>query len=617
MAVKRSISRGGCSKCRERKKKCSQEKPSCSYCTKRNIDCVYPSNQFISYDQNGHKRKSQLTDLLNDPTTTDTTVPPLKKKSLVLYLPTSEIISSSSNIPTVSDGVKTVQIFNEKALLSENFSVSDLALSGYRANLADNNESVDIKSNLALILGNRKVKTSSEDDPQTVYDSPDHINLKIDPEKLRNIIYIEAPAVSEDDFSKFTNLPSFIDKEFADYLFRYYCEYSVCEEEAEENGQYLSFLKICFPLIVGNILVLKCVFILAYLQMMKSKNPQHAQYKNMTPWMDKMYVDSLNELSRRLTYRISVGCDHSLMCVYLLLSIETLKGCRTTMWTRILKLGKSMVTLRGGAQKLLESPTGACLCKLLSMYYTNGISFDSTITPDNSSSGFHSTDLELMMDTTINGLQLYDNRNYFPGVPTDEFLAIVKLYARISNLYFLLEISMKANLSNDHMRYQFVSSWNMNSVLEEAASLDKRLNEMSITPSAFELAFRFARDAGVLYLRQSVFRQVSNSPGTIILVKRMLEYIDQLFDTYTKSGKNEVVFTLPLLILGIDIVAKLDRNWYISRLRRIYDNLSNEMILTVIMLLERVWEINTDGFTLVDWRRLSDEQSLFVTFVGK
>jgi len=608
-------------------------------------------------------------------------------KAPKLYLPSQkiELSKSQTQSPILHDEI-TIKVFSQETVIPKEFSLLDFLLSSTRVNFVDLStchleEPVsfdEIEKFLKVSRSKRTMDTlkekgylvsskmsnlrgaplspispdnssSSENSMQVNYKSLNDVDFKIDLENLKTHFYIQKAAVHDDvanENQKFANLPDSIDPEFADNLFQRFCAYSQesstfqdldlsslpsYEEAFETSRDYvkINYLKVCFPLIFGNVTVLKCVLIISYYKW-KNTEPNNTKLCQMEDSIKELHLDVLEELQERLSNCFSICCDHSLLCILLLLSTEVVTGLRGPLWKKLLKLIRDMIVLRGGVPKLLETLTGLCLMKLLSIHLSVGglFSFQTTeIT--NSAHSLSLADFFNVLDSH-HQLDFFDNSNYYSKLGLNDIKGVVRTYGHITQLYNLSVISYDANNQNGDSTlklygdYDSVSLTNLELVLNDAETLEKEIQKsfkhpeinQSNLPYYHKLQVSFAQKTALLYLYQVVYRQNSLSPKTVLAIQILVKEVGLLFDELQNLSfedcQRSPIFIMPLFLVGVDLISENKRSWYKKELLVLYDATKKASLMTCISLLEEVWRLNVDGSLHIDWRALAESYEMDV-----
>lgn len=553
----------------------------------------------------------------------------------------------SNPIPFLQDST-TIRIFDNEVTIPKGFSLLDFLLSSSRVdfmnfptcNLEQEGRHFEEIGNLLKLMKTNKAVEALRQDGYSINERSDQfpierersfknlgdVEFKIDLERLKTNFFLQRASI-DDQGSGFANLPDFIDVEFANTLFHNFC--AMAQDATKQDASVsdgkgyvkVNFLRVCFPLIFGNITVLKSVLIVSYYHW-KVRDPQNGLLTSMKPCIKKLYLSVLEELQNRLTNGFSISCDHTILSVILLLSAEVIRGLTGTLWRKLLSLVKDMIVLRGGVSSLVESLTGVCLMKLLSVHLSiGGIFGNQSLTQglvDGNQLSF--ADFVLILETH-HQLDFYDNLNFFTGLGLRDIRGIIKLYGHITQFHNLSAVSFNANnFDNDTMSYESVSLQNLELVLSEAQSLEKELELSNETyenlPEYYRLQILFSHNASLLYLFQMVYRQSSLAPKTVLVVKNLLNKVHKLFDVLenldSKTYTNFAVFIFPLFLLGVDIASSTKRKWFSDRLNTLYKLTKKETLKTCINLLGKVWESNPTGTVYVDWTALSKEHGLNV-----
>lgn len=597
----------------------------------------------------------------------------------IIYLPQRKLIisNSTSETPILADESE-VKAYSKEDTIPKAFSLLDLLLSSTRVDFIDLStchldepvsfaeiekflKATKFKNTMDLLkekgylissktsnLRDEPLSAESSPHPSTVsltkpvFKSMEDVDFKIDLENLKTHFFIQQAAVDdevENENKKFANLPEFIDPNFADLLFQKYCaisqevNYSKSLDLSSfpdyldgsiESKDYVKInsLKICFPLIFGNVTVLKCVLVVSYYRW-RNTDPTNELLLKHEQSIKDLHLGIMEELQGRLGHCSSISCDHSLFCVLLLLSTEVIKGLRTPLWRKLLKLMRDMIVLRGGVPRLSENLTGLCMLKLLSVHLSVGglFSFDANEI-DNSENSLSLADFSHIIDAH-HQLDFFDNLSFYSNLGLNDMKDVIKTYGQITQLYNLSVVSYDANTRRDSdnamSSYGSVSLTNLELVLQETESIEqelKQLDEDLFIEDSTILQHQtsqmiFAQKASLLYLYQLVYKQNSTSPKTILAIKELVKDAEDLFDELQNLSFEEtqglVLFIMPFFIVGVDLVSLNTRTWYKDELLKLYENTKKMPLLTCIEILEEVWARNTTGSLHVDWKALCQD----------
>lgn len=606
-----------------------------------------------------------------------------------IYLPTRKWVQNSSNTePPILQDETTIKVFDNETTIPTEFSLQDFLLSSTRVNLVDlatchleepvsfaeidkflkatqakrtmetlkergylvASKTSNIRGSPFLLSPTSPIIKENSATSNIKHTSPDEVDFVIDLENLKSHYYVQKASVTdeivENENEKFANLPEFIEPAFADELFQRFCaitqetsytsdleltSFAVFESTPDiaKDSVKINFLKICLPLIFGNVTVLKCVLIVSYYRWKQIDATNEYLLKRETK-IRELHIGVLEDLQERLSNCFSLCCDHSLLAVALLMSAEVIKGLRGPLWRKLLKLTRDLIALRGGVSKLIENLTGLCLLKLLSIHLSIGglFTFQSSELEDSGES-ISLIDFFNILDSHPQ-LDFYDNLNYHSRLGLNDMKDIVRVYGHITQLYNLSAVSYDANnramIDDTSMKlygsYDSVSLTNLELVLNESEMIERHLTfslknqkwDNLLIPVHHKLQSKLALKISLLYIYQSVHRQTSLSPKTVLLVKSLLEDAEQLFGDLcflsTEESQKSVLFILPLFLLGVDLVHK--RTWYKDELIKLYNLTKKEPLMTCVYLLEKIWELNPFGSTFVDWRMLSQRHCLHI-----
>lgn len=542
----------------------------------------------------------------------------------------------------VNDDKVSVNVLNKDMLMFSNFVPSTYVISSlrvkdinYQSNPEKDRKIIQNLAKSALkneitqffqrnnipILEPTETKTLKHDD-YNIKDirSVEDINLNVDFKRLKNVFMIEEPAIATDSNNrKFNRLPSFIDAELASSLFTYFCD--ICGEEFDPSSNFkISILTVCFPLILGNLTTLNAVLLWSYYHRLHSTKNDENLIK-LIPQMRQLHLNTLYELSKRLTYYLSVSCDHTLLCVFLFLSVEVMNGAKGVLWERLQNLAQSMISLRGGVKELCQTPTGDCIMKLLVNYLCTEVNIE------NFSLSFGFNDLKYVCEHNTKH-EFFDNLLNKQMLTLKDMKNVVEMYFRVSILRSLLYPSLGlVNKSFEHadysdkIHYESISESNVERIMNESSILEMDIKytdlvELDSTASNNAQVI-FASKACMLYLFQTIYKQSSLSPKTILLVKSLKREISTIFKGLKVMNKTEsrqtVLFILPIFCYGIDLVGSSNRLELIHELKCIYQITRKEMIRSAMELLQLVWEKNAGGRIFVDWKFLSKKHQINIS----
>lgn len=650
----RRLKRKRCNECKRRKKRCDGNGPKCDYCQKKNIQCVFDNIHLVHYSEKKPTKKKpeletvQVVEHVDIPKRSSLKESDSKLSDIgipTVHIPIRKVIQSADR-PTVHDDTYMVEALDEKSTIGKEFSLFDFKLSGMRVKQLGSLSSCNIEMDRTNILQLGKTTNRDEILPEiktklslaTVLnntselsniESLDDVDLEVNFDSLQNVFFCEKAAISIEDGSKsFVNLPKKISSEFAEDLFKYYC--NVCQDVQQTSicvPPKVNFLKVCLPLIFGSALILKCVFLISYYHMINNDSSNILYLEGRGATMHSIHLEVLSELKHRLSYICSVSCDHSLLCVLLLLNLEVIKGGRGALWGKLLKLVQNMISLRGGVEKLSSNVTGLCLLKLLAIHLSTGMSLNSD---DKSETPLSLNDF-LNIINNRNEVDFYDNFNCFSNFGLSEMKSVVQLFGHITQLHNLVEISYDASRGgNDYLfildgNYDSVSCSNLEYVIDKSEYLEKSINEVlekipDDIPEKYRIQLRFSLLASKLYLYQTVFCQTSISPRSVIVVKDLLSQVEEIFrylgNLPPKEARNSLVFILPLFLLGVDLFSKEKREWYRGELKKLHMNCGKEMLKTCIYVLDEIWNMNEDGSRYINWKSFCRSHFVFIGLCG-
>lgn len=571
------------------------------------------------------------------------------------------------------DDAIDVKVFSQESVIPQEFSLLDFLLSSTRVDFVDLStchleEPVSFSEIEKFLKVNQTKKTmetlkekgylvasktsnlretplspstpdsSISETVKPVFKSIEEVNFTIDLENLKSHYFIQQAAVKEEvetEYKKFANLPDFIERSFADELFQKYC--SISQEvnyssnldlssipafyttETKQEYVKVNFLKVCFPLIFGNVTVLKCILVISFYRW-RNLEPTNEYLLKREKYIKDIHLGVLEELQGRLTNCFSICCDHSLLCVILLLSTEIVNGLRTSLWRKLMKLTRDMIVLRGGVPKVSETLTGLCLLKLLTIHLSVGglFSFDASEL-DNSANSISLADFYYILDTH-HQIDFFDNFNYYSRLGLNDMKEVVRRYGQITQLYNLSTISYAANDRKGpetalSINYNSISLKNLELVLAESELIEQTVKDLSKSPypnystPLHTTQMIFAQKASLLYLYQLVYKQTSTSPKTILAIQDILKLAMELFEVIQnlsfEEAQGSVIFVMPFFLVGVDLISNRSRKWYTEEMLKIYQSTRKRPLLTCINLLEEVWRLNGGGTVFVNWKDLS------------
>lgn len=328
------------------------------------------------------------------------------------------------------------------------------------------------------------------------------------------------------------------------------------------------------------------------------------------------------DLDNRLSYYSSVSCDHSIICVYLLLNIEVVNGGRGLLWNKFQILIQQMISLRGGVKEMIQTLTGECLLKLLVPFCCTEVNLE------NNTTSLGLADLAFIVEYNPK-LQFYDNLINKSSMSLNvNFKTLAQLYFHVSILKSLIypslciqpeSLSKQEDIKN--LDYGNVSESNMENILHEASKLEDKISKMSLTEFDELLLdyaqIKFSTKACILFIYQTIYKQASLSPKTVMLVKTLKPLITSIFKMMESISGYELERTtlliLPIFCYGVDLIGNNNRANFINNLNRLYHIGKREMIKSAIDLLQIVWGNNPNGNNFVDWKYLSKQYKINIS----
>lgn len=462
-------------------------------------------------------------------------------------------------------------------------------------------------------LENPENYSSSSLNEEVFDDLSQTIDLEVSVDSLKKVIYIQSAAVSMSKEMNFINLPSFITQHAAFDLFEYFTKLTQVEATTDT-----SWLQVCFPLFFTNITVLKAALLYAAhhcRQFGAAISHEHPEaYRNATNdgFLTALYNDVLLETKDRLNYTSSVCCDHSVLLVHLLLSVEMLRGNSRKLWIRYMKCLQNMISLRGGVTELSRHLTGRCLLQLLSYHLFSSIS----IRQLSDAEGFITWPdyKELFSSREV---AFYDQMTFFSNFSYKFWQPIFKIYGEVLYIYHLLGVygTRSKSLFNEYDHgYEAINGEGIEGILTTAYTLKGQAKELKADENADKnqiLLFSFYQQVCELYISQLNLSLPPNAPVILAAVKKVLVTARKVFDIYKSSGIF-IVPLLPLMSLGVYIVGLRNQQWYKGQLALLADSTRKTPLKDVIELLDAIWEQNPDGKITIDWISMMESREKIV-----
>ncbi|ODV97470.1 hypothetical protein PACTADRAFT_22064, partial [Pachysolen tannophilus NRRL Y-2460] len=203
---------------------------------------------------------------------------------------------------------------------------------------------------------------------------------------------------------------------------------------------------------------------------------------------------------------------------------------------------------------------------------------------------------------------------------------LFKIYGRISHLSNLLRVAKCGNgseISSNINDYGVMHEDSLARVLSEAKDLEQQLDlvtistesaesdtEASFTP--IENLFLFSKEVCYLFISQLIYNNNSSSTATILAVRRSLPILTEIFKSYLDEQNEDFNFylILPIFVFGCDLIGDNYRKWFVENLYDIYEIRKSEKFLTIIKLTQKVWTLNQNGMTYVNWCEIAEADGL-------
>uniref|UniRef100_A0A060T4S6 ARAD1C00198p n=1 Tax=Blastobotrys adeninivorans TaxID=409370 RepID=A0A060T4S6_BLAAD len=577
-------SRYRCYECKRRKKKCDCTRPRCHNCAKRGVRCVYPELRIVHFQKSVPSPPVQISLIGRYQSF-------ISKLPLGLFLNDFQKTEYINPVLHLGNG-RSLSLFNEKTLVHERLDAAtciascvrvlglareDLAYGCLMFNVVKgylNTELVRflLDDTTAQPVENANSESGSDFDSQLGSDdstgsSSQFVDLTVRFENIKNVLYIQSPAVPLHDF-KLINLPSFVDNRMACALFHHFCDLSnFCQGQSTTQ---VPWLKVCLPLILGNVTVLKSALLYSAHYIRQHQQTIGGNMQISDSFLIELESDVLHDVKDRLGYISSVCCDHNLMTLVLLLSVEVLKAQSGELWLKLMRTTVDCISMRGGPSELSKSVTGLCIMQIFSQHYFTAGRFRALAPAWELSSSYE--------------IQFYDNINYFSNLGFNAWFPIMQLYDRISNIYY----------------EESDSTW----VMLRAQSLEVDAVAPQVD-NVRELPLEISRLCARLFVYQALYRRSSLHEDTLHLVKLLLTKVRRLFTFYLQAHPSEPVLVLPFLILGVDVVDR-NRVWYIDQLNAVYDRSHKQQLKVLMGVLCDIWARNDNGKVYVDWLQYTD-----------
>lgn len=662
MFTRQYVKKKRCNECKRRKKKCELSGESCLYCLQKGIKCLFP-NEILDFDpQKGKINKKETYaqrivkldhkckhhNLIIQPKIQRQLHFPNENKFFFmgylnpkLFVPIYDSIIKANETPMINDDKISIRVFNKDMEIDDKFALSSYALSSIRIKYIEDNTNFEtdriiierlanstLKDGLCEFfqMNNITISQSSNTNEElnslitkTNIKSIDDINLKVDFENLKNILMIEEPAITTDSNNKkFINLPYFITADMANSLFNYFCNICTKEFPLSSPNSKISMLTVTLPLILGNLTILKVVLLCSYFHKLQNEN-NDAEFIKILPQMKQLHLDILIELSRRLEYYSSVSCDHSIFCVFILLTIEIINGGRGKLWKSLQNLAQSMISLRGGVEELCQSLTGECIIKLLLSILCTEV--------DSEYISFGINDLKYICEFNEKH-EFFDNLVNMNSLILKDFKIVIQMYFQVSVLISLINPSLgldkKEKINNGELpkiSYELISEANMERIMHEAFILEMNIKCFDVNKipnsSFINSQINFARESCLLYIYQLIYKQSSLSPNTLLLIKSLKKKVETILTKLKAISESELrqtsVLILPIFCYGVDLVGDENRKKFIEDLKDINKISGKQMINSAIDLLNVIWAYNNNGLCFVDWKVISAKYKINIS----
>lgn len=550
-----------------------------------------------------------------------------------VYLPITTV-NSDGNVPVIIE--KTDECVPDEGLvIPKEFSLSDFVLSSIRVRSLGKQKftfedplgkiSEDAKVNKQLgqngyHIVDKHSPSNSKEENEIMFNSFSEVEFKIETDRLKRMYYLPQAGVQllENGSIKLDTDIIDLPSEIIELLFKKMCQenYEDPITDLQSGRKMVNWMHVCLPLIIGNHTALGASIVLSYYrciqQSITSDVDEIELLKSYELQIEKLHLKLLSEIQTRLNHVSSICCDHSIFIILVLINVEVLKGCKDSVYGKLLKLCSSLVGFRGGFSKIAKTLTGLCMIKLLSCHlpFVDLIEDDSKLN-SNFSSSLKFTEYEVIFGSNYKDIDFYDNQNFNQNFGSSDIEMVIKIFAKVSHFRNLVNVSCDANVSSiSEFEYENVTQLTLDHALKEVANLEDNISKLIAKLTAkndfSELQNCLALGSAKLLIYQTVYRQQSRSPKTLLLVKELLEISQKIMDKYLNSiiDSDTKIFLLPFFILGVSLVSQQSREWLQAFLRKLYTCSNRKNINTAVEALTEIWEMDSMGTKIVDWEAL-------------
>ncbi|RLV84306.1 hypothetical protein JA9_004956 [Meyerozyma sp. JA9] len=444
-------------------------------------------------------------------------------------------------------------------------------------------------------------------------DHSNHDLCDIDTGNFVNELFIQVPALK----SQKLHVPNYISLPFASELFNNFCLgfpqetckvfYATCDENSIAYRDFTKLsLKVYISLAFSNRTVFKALlFWSASFFQSKEKSVELSL-------LSKLKNDIIQDMNKRLIYKSSACCDHTIAIVFILFEVENLKQqVDSKFWLKLTGLAIKILSMRGGVDQLSKTECGFFFTKLFGTFFFTRFGFNLL---NHEMQLFNIEDIQ-----SIYILPAAANQNsYYKCMKS-----ICSVVGESLHLYNLKKVAISADDLNESLGY--IHYQNIETVIKDAKLLLKQLNSidvpdddseiMRIDSHIMRLIAEFSKETTVLLIYQLIYNYSSKTTTTLLQVMKMIPLLRDLFELYhSNQNSTQVLLILPIFVLGCNLSKESYRRWFIENIERIYLKTKIAKILTVKTLVEKVWTMDDNGNKPVQWPEISEHEGLLLPF---
>lgn len=549
-------------------------------------------------------------------------------------------VSGSPLEQMLNEKTHEILLENDKTLLEQEtkytYGVNELGIIDFSNSLPtynqEHNASLDIPLELQFTnFGKARIHSPSHENR----DSLTGRSLMIDTNNLKNEMFIEAPTLcgrivtdkSNNPLkyqANFINLPSYISTETTELLFDNFCnmiaqetnKYLFCTNP-KDGKAWMNFtrllLNVYLSLAFSNITVFKAILLWSACNISSAQKSCHLVSKSteaLPLQIESLHEDIINDLERRLSYFCATCCDHTIAIVILLLETGNFSAViDPKYWLNLTTLMLKIVSLRGGVTRLSESSNGLFFAKIFSFQFFSGYGYNLL---KNNIDYLNIENIHSIYNIPLN---LNSNLYY------DFMKKITSAVGEVLHLCSLLKMAKHsgANGNGFSHSYDSLNSFNISRVLDEAREIETRLvltevpkfevQDMLLSCEEMDKIAVFLKESTFLLLHQLVYNIPSVSTLTLLQVKKLIPILQEVFTFYQAKGDTSmnIYMILPIFTVGCDIIGQETRSWYMENLKQLHKVTKQEKLLTVILLIRKIWSVNEDGSSFIFWPEVAEE----------